>query len=66
MFPKATFQFFGSLRGTVRLSKLILSPSEKEFTLKEKNLLPLGANSFLSELTPFQNESWCVEKQTGS
>ena len=35
-------------------SKLFLLPSEKRYTLKGKNLLPLGANSFLSEQTPFQ------------
>ena len=29
-------------------------PSEKGSTLKGKNLLPLGANSFLLELNPFQ------------
>ena len=28
-------------------------PSEKGFILKGKNLLPLGATSFLSEETPF-------------
>ena len=31
------------------MSKLILSSSEKESTLKGKNLLPVGANSFLLE-----------------
>ena len=29
--------------------KMILLPSEKGYTLKGKNLLPWGANSFLSE-----------------
>ena len=29
-------------------------PSEKESSLKGKNLLPLGANSFLLQLTTFQ------------
>ena len=29
-------------------------PFEKVSTLKGKNLLPTGANSFLLELTPFQ------------
>ena len=30
------------------------SPFYKGSTLKEKNLLPVGANSFLLELTPFR------------
>ena len=33
--------------------KIVLLPSEKRSTLKGKNLLPLGANSFLLGLTPF-------------
>ena len=37
-----------------QLLKLLLLPSERESTLKEKNLLPLGANSFLLELTPLK------------
>ena len=41
--------------GTI-LSKMFLSPSEKGSTLKEKNLLPLEANSFLLQLTTFQKE----------
>ena len=36
------------------LSKQFYLPSEKGSTLKGKNLLPLGANSFLLEQTPFQ------------
>ena len=43
-----------TLWGEVTLSKLFSFPYEKESTLKEKNLLPLGANSFLLEWTPFQ------------
>ena len=31
------------------MSKLFFSPSEKGSTLKGKNLLPMGANSFLLE-----------------
>ena len=31
------------------LSNYLYLPSEKESTLKEKNLLPVGANSFLLE-----------------
>ena len=34
-------------------SQKFLSSSEKASTLKEKNLLPLGANSFLLEWIPF-------------
>ena len=36
------------------LSTLILALSEKGSTLKEKNLLPRGTNSFFLELIPFQ------------
>ena len=36
------------------MSKVFSSPSEKGSILQGKNLLPLGANSFLVELTPFQ------------
>ena len=35
--------------GETTQSILFSFPSEKRFTLKGKNLLPLGANSFLSE-----------------
>ena len=35
------------------LSKLFCPHSEKECTLKGKNLLPQGANSLLLEYTPF-------------
>ena len=34
-------------------------PSEKRSTLKRKNLLLQGANSFLLEQTPFQNAGKC-------
>ena len=34
--------------------KIVLLPSIKGSTLKGKNLLPRGANSFLLEETPFQ------------
>ena len=43
-----------TLSGVATLSKLFCLPSEKGSTLKGKNLLPLGANSFLLEYTPFQ------------
>ena len=36
-------------------------PSEKGSTLKGKNLLPFGANSFCLELAPFQ-KGMCVQK----
>ena len=36
------------------MSELFLALSEKGSTLKEKNLLPLGANSLLLEKSPFQ------------
>ena len=36
------------------MSKLNLIPYEKKSTLKGKNLLPLGANSFYLELTLFR------------
>ena len=37
--------------------------SEKESTVKGKNLLPLEANSFLSGKTPFQNGSDAQRKK---
>ena len=43
---------------------MLCFPSEKESTLKGKNLLPLGANSFLLELTHFQKELGIQYKQT--
>ena len=44
-----------SLSKKAALSKLFLSPSGKGSTLKGKNFfLPVGANSFLLESTPFQ------------
>ena len=39
-------------------------PSENGSTLKGKNLLPLGANSFL--LDSFSEGEWCIGKPTGS
>ena len=43
-----------TLSGVAILSKLFCLPSEKGSTLTGKNLLPMGANSFLLEWTPFQ------------
>ena len=43
-------------------SKLFWIPSEKRSTLKENNLLPSGANSFLSEQTPFQKGTGMQKK----
>ena len=43
------------------LTKYIFLPFEKGSSLKEKNLLPLGANSFLLEKTPFQKGLSCSE-----
>ena len=41
-------------RVATELSKLSCHLSEKGPTLKGKNLLPVGANSFLFEKTPFR------------
>ena len=43
------------------LTKLILLPSEKRSSLKDKNLLPMGANSILLEKTSFQKRI-CVQE----
>ena len=43
------------LSGAATLSNCFSLPSEKGSNLKGKNLLPLGANSFLSKETLFQN-----------
>ena len=47
------------------LSELFQLPSEKGSTIKGKNLLPFGANSFLLELNSLK-KGWCARKQTGS
>ena len=39
---------------------------KKRSTLKGKNLLPVGANSFLLEWTSFSEGFWYAERQTGS
>ena len=49
----------------ITLSNLILSSSEKGSTLKGKNLLPVGANSFLLEETLF-GMGLSTRKQPGS
>ena len=46
----------GILSGKVTV-KIDMSPSENGSTLEGKDLLPLGANSFLLEQTPFQKET---------
>ena len=43
-----------TLSGDAGMLKLFCLPSEKGSTLKGKNLLHQGANSFLLELNPFQ------------
>ena len=43
-----------TLSGEIILSRLLCLPSEKGFSLKGNNLLPLGANYFLLEETPYQ------------
>ena len=53
----------GALSEAVTLSELYL-PSEKGPTLKQKNMLPLRANSFLLEWTPLLKGFWCIGKQT--
>ena len=41
--------------------EIIFLPPENEFTLKGKNLLPLGANSFLLEVTPLGVNSFLLQ-----
>ena len=45
------------------LSALFCLPPEKGSNLKGKNLLPLGANSFLLKLIPFQKGSNMLESK---
>ena len=52
-----------SLSKKAALSKLFLSPSGKGSTLKGKNFLPVGANSFLLESTPFQKGNSAEESK---
>ena len=50
------FEYLGYIDTLLRektLSKLVLLSSKKGSSLTGKNLLPLGANSFLSEKIPF-------------
>ena len=54
IFNLLTSRGMDTLSGEVTLSKVFCLPSEKGSTLKGKNLLPVGANSFLLELIPFQ------------
>ena len=49
------------LSGEVNYSKIFCLPSEKHSTLKWKNLLPWGANSFLFRVDPF-SEGLCVQE----
>ena len=58
-------RFFDTLSGEATLSKLIRFPFNKGSTLKGKNFLPLGTNSFLLERT-FLEGTWWTEKETGS
>ena len=44
----------------------LFSPSEKRSTLKGKNLLPLGANSYLLEKDFFSEAACSAGKQTES
>ena len=43
--------------------KIVLLPSEKGSTLKGKNLLPLGVNSFLFRVDPLSEGDWCAKTQ---
>ena len=51
---KAHLSGMDTLSGEATLSKLFCLPSGKGSSLKGKNLLPGGANSFLLEYTPFR------------
>ena len=53
----ALFKGIDPFSGVVPLPKQFSLPSEKDCALKGKNLLPVGANSFLLEQTPFQKET---------
>ena len=52
-----------TVSGETTWSKLFCLPSEKWSTLKEKNLLPLGANSYLLGKTS-SGGAWRAGKQT--
>ena len=52
-----------TLSRAATLSKWFRFPSEKGSILNGKNLLPLGANSFLFELAPFQKGSGVQESK---
>ena len=48
------------------LSNLFRLLSEKRSSLKEKNLLTLGTNSFPFRVDLFPKGVWCAKQQTGS
>ena len=72
VYTKNTHIFFPFLRYMDTLTrgksvKIVYFPSENWSPLKGKNLLPLGANSFLLEKTLLsEGLFWCEGKQTGS
>ena len=45
---------------------MVCLPLEKESSLQGKNLLPLGANSYLVETTPFKIEIGMLERNRKS
>ena len=47
----------------VTLVKFFKPPSEKESTIKGKNLLPMRANSFLLYVDDFMEGHWCIGPQ---
>ena len=56
------FKEIGTFSREATLSKLFCLLFEKGSTLKGKNLLPMGANSFLLEWTSFSEGAWCAGK----
>ena len=56
IFVLASSKYITTLSGEAAVSKFFRLPSEKGSSLKGKNLLPQGANSFLLEKTLFQKK----------
>ena len=56
----ASFKGIDTFTRETTLAKLFLLPSEKGSSLKGKNLLPRGANSFIFRVDPYIKEYWFV------
>ena len=54
-----------TFKGGILLFQKFFLPSSEKGTLEEKNLLPVGENSYLLGVDPFSEGAWCSVKHTG-